>query len=93
MPKRLRLNYRTSNSSLVKIKIGKVGDPNKIREMLNKIEYPNDYNNSITKLLPYIFGKKKTIANVQISESISIVINIDKWKREWKWSKYWPTKQ
>jgi hypothetical protein len=46
--------------------------------MLNKIEYPNDYNNSTTKLLPYIFGKKKTIANVQISESISIVINIDK---------------
>ncbi len=52
-------------------------DPEKIREMLNKIEDPIDYINSITKLLPYIVGKKKTIEDVQISEPISIVINID----------------
>ena len=52
-------------------------DPNKIREMINKIEDPIDYINSITKLLPYIVGKKKTIEDVQISEPISIVINID----------------
>ena len=57
--------------------MGKVGDPNKIREILNKIKGPIDYINSITKLLPYIVGKKKTIEDVQISEPISIVINID----------------
>ena len=45
--------------------------------MLKKIEYIIDYNNSITKILPYIVVKKKTIADVQISEPISIVINID----------------
>ena len=60
-----------------KQKIEKVGDPNKIRKMLKKIEYIIDYNNSITKILPYIVVKKKTIADVQISEPISIVINID----------------
>ena len=45
--------------------------------MINKIEDLIDYTNSITKLLPYIVGKKKTIEDVQISEPISIVINID----------------
>ena len=45
--------------------------------MLNKIKDPNDYINSITKLLPYIVGKKKTIEDIKISEPISIVINID----------------
>jgi len=39
--------------------------------MLFKIIY------SITKLLPYIVGKKKTIEDVQNSEPKSIVINID----------------
>ena len=52
-------------------------DPEKIRDMLRKIEDPIEYINAITKLLPYIVGKKKTIEDVQISEPISIVINID----------------
>ena len=34
-------------------------DPNKIREMLNKIEDCVEYINEITKLLPYAIGKKK----------------------------------
>ena len=48
--------------------MGKLTDPNKIREMLNKIKDPIDYINSITKLLPYIVGKKKTIEDVQINQ-------------------------
>ena len=52
-------------------------DPNKIREMLNKIENPVEYINAITKLLPYAIGKKKTIEDTEDSEPISILINID----------------
>ena len=52
-------------------------DPNKIREMLNKIEDPIDYINAITKLLPYAIGKKKTIEETEDSEPINILINID----------------
>ena len=52
-------------------------DPNKIREMLNKIEDPVEYINAITKLLPYDIGKKKTIEDTEDSEPISILINID----------------
>ena len=52
-------------------------DPNKIREMLDKIEDPIDYINAITKLLPYAIGKKKTIEDTEETEPISILINID----------------
>ena len=52
-------------------------DPNKIREMLNKIEDPVEYINAITKLLPYAIGKKKTIEDTEETEPISILINID----------------
>jgi hypothetical protein len=52
-------------------------DPEKIREMLNKIEDPIDYINAITKLLPYAIGKKKTIEDTEDSEPINILININ----------------
>jgi len=39
-------------------------DPEKIRDMLNKIEDPIEYINAITKLLPYAIGKKKMIDDV-----------------------------
>ena len=52
-------------------------DPNKIREMLDKIEDPVEYINAITKLLPYAIGKKKTIEDIEETEPISILINID----------------
>ena len=52
-------------------------DPNKIREMLDKIENPVEYINAITKLLPYAIGKKKTIEDIEETEPISILINID----------------
>ena len=52
-------------------------DPNKIREMLNKIENPVEYINAITKLLPYAIGKKKTIEDTEDSEPINILININ----------------
>ena len=51
--------------------------PEKIREMLNKIENPVEYINAITKLLPYAIGKKKTIEDTEDSEPINILINID----------------
>ena len=52
-------------------------DPNKIREMLNKIENPVEYINAITKLLPYAIGKKKTIEDTEETEPIRILININ----------------
>ena len=52
-------------------------DPNKIREMLDKIENPVEYINAITKLLPYAIGKRKTIEDTEETEPISILINID----------------
>ena len=64
------------NNELRKI-INESIDPNKIREMLDKIEDPIDYINAITKLLPYAIGKKKTIEDVQDTEPINLVINID----------------
>ena len=66
----------SGNNELRKI-INESIDPNKIREMLNKIEDPVDYINAITKLLPYAIGKKKTIEDTEDSEPISILINID----------------
>ena len=49
-------------------------DPEKIRDMLNKIEDPIDYINAITKLLPYVIGKKKMIEDVQETDPIDVVI-------------------
>ena len=42
--------------------------------LLNKIEDPIDYINSITKLLPYAIGKKKMIEDVQETDPIDVVI-------------------
>lgn len=67
----------SGNNELRKI-INQSIDPNKIREMLNKIEDPIDYINAITKLLPYAIGKKKTIEDFQETEPINLVINIDR---------------
>ena len=66
----------SGNNELRKI-INESIDPNKIREMLNKIEDLIDYINAITKLLPYAIGKKKTIEDTEETEPINIVINID----------------
>ena len=66
----------SGNNEIRKI-INESIDPNKIREMLNKIEDPIDYINAITKLLPYAIGKKKTIEDTEETEPISILINID----------------
>ncbi|MDA9345055.1 hypothetical protein N9Q99_01460 [Flavobacteriales bacterium] len=49
-------------------------DPEKIRDMLNKIEDPIDYINAITKLLPYAIGKKKMIEDIQETDPIDVVI-------------------
>ena len=49
-------------------------DPEKIRDMLSKIEDPIDYINAITKLLPYAIGKKKMIEDIQETDPIDVVI-------------------
>ena len=64
----------SGNNELRKI-INESIDPNKIREMLNKIEDPIDYINAIKKLLPYAIGKKKMVEDVQEIEPISVNIN------------------
>ena len=66
----------SGNNELRKI-INESIDPTKIREMLNKTENPVEYINAITKLLPYAIGKKKTIEDIDETEPISILINID----------------
>jgi hypothetical protein len=66
----------SGNNELRKI-INESIDPNKIREMLNKIENPVEYINAITKLLPYAIGKKKTIEDTEETEPIRILININ----------------
>ena len=63
----------SGNNELRKI-INESIDPNKIREMLEKIENPVEYINAITKLLPYAIGKKKMIEDVQEIEPIDVVI-------------------
>ena len=63
----------SGNNELRKI-INESIDPNKIREMLNKIEDPVEYINAITKLLPYAIGKKKMIEDVQEIDPIDVVI-------------------
>ena len=50
-------------------------DSNKIMEMLNKIEEPVDYINTVSKLLPYCLPKVKPI-DVELNETEPIVINI-----------------
>ena len=52
-------------------------DTNKICEMLNQITNPTEYINAITKLLPYIVGKKRPIEEQEYVEPITIVFNID----------------
>ena len=66
----------SGNNELRKI-INESIDPEKIKEMLNKIENPVEYINAITKLLPYAIGKKKTIEDTEDSEPINILININ----------------
>ena len=63
----------SGNNELRKI-INESIDPNKIKEMLDKIENPVEYINAITKLLPYAIGKKKMIEDVQEIEPIDVVI-------------------
>tara|TARA_B100001029_G_scaffold179107_1_gene187504 strand:+ start:641 stop:904 length:264 start_codon:yes stop_codon:yes gene_type:complete len=66
----------SGNNELRKIIKESIG-PIKIKEMLNQIENPIDYINAITKLLPYAIVKKKTIEDIEETEPISILINID----------------
>ncbi len=66
----------SGNNELRKI-INESIDPNKIREILNKIEDPVEYIDATTKLLPYAIGKKKMIEDVQEIDPINILINID----------------
>ena len=49
----------STTTKLIREHISQAIDGNKIKEMLNKIENPTEYINAISKLLPYVIGKKK----------------------------------
>ena len=51
-------------------------------EMLNKIENPTEYINAVTKLMPYVIGKKKAYEEMDEIEPISININFVETKEE-----------
>ena len=48
-------------------------DPEKIRDLLNKIEDPIEYINAITKLIPYAIVKKKMIEDIQETDPIDLL--------------------
>ena len=61
--------------------ISKAIDTDKIKCMLNQIEDPVDYINSVSKLLPYITGKVKPIENVE-RDHRDITINLVPMKKD-----------
>tara|TARA_B110000211_G_C13881558_1_gene465366 strand:+ start:468 stop:725 length:258 start_codon:yes stop_codon:yes gene_type:complete len=67
----------TGRSQEIRKQINNAIDTNKLKEMLNQIENPIDYINAITKLLPFIIGKKKAYEEVEEIEPINIVINFE----------------
>ena len=49
----------SKTTQLIREQISQAIDGNKIMEMLNKIENPTEYINAVSKLMPYVIGKKK----------------------------------
>ena len=67
----------STTTKLIREHISQAIDGNKICEMLNQITNPTEYINAITKLLPYVVGKKRPIEEQEYVEPITIVFNID----------------
>ena len=66
-----------ATTKLIREQISQAIDGNKIMEMLNKIENPTEYINAVSKLMPYVVGKKRPIEEQEFSEPVKIVVNID----------------
>ena len=67
----------STTTKLIREHISQAIDGNKIMEMLDKIDSPTEYINAITKLLPYVVGKKRPIEEQEYVEPITIVFNSD----------------
>ena len=65
----------STTTKLIREHISQAIDGNKIMEMLNKIENPTEYINAVTKLMPYVVGKKKAYEEQEYVEPITIVFN------------------
>ena len=66
----------STTTKLIREHISQAIDGNKIMEMLNKIESPTEYINAISKLLPYVVGKKKAYEEIDEIEPITINFNL-----------------
>ena len=67
----------STTTKLIREYISQAIDGNKIMEMLEKIENPTEYINAISKLMPYVVGKKRLIEEHEFHEPFKIVVNID----------------
>jgi len=65
----------STTTKLIREHISQSIDGNKIMEMLDKIDSPTEYINAVSKLLPYVVGKKKASEELIEIEPISISIN------------------
>ena len=72
----------STTTKLIREHISQAIDGNKIMEMLDKIDSPTEYINTISKLLPYSIGKIKAYEEVEEIEPISININFVDTKEE-----------
>ena len=66
----------STTTKLIREHISQAIDGNKIMEMLNKIENPTEYINALSKLLPYVIGKKKPYEEMDEIEPITINFNL-----------------
>ena len=66
----------STTTKLIREHISQAIDGNKIMEMLDKIENPTEYINALSKLLPYVIGKKKPYEEMDEIEPITINFNL-----------------
>jgi len=65
----------STTTKLIREHISQAIDGNKIMEMLDKIDSPTEYINTISKLLPYSIGKVKAYEEIEEREPIDIKID------------------
>jgi len=65
----------STTTKLIREHISQAIDGNKIMEMLDKIDSPTEYINTISKLLPYSIGKVKAYEEIEEREPMDIKIN------------------
>ena len=65
----------STTTKLIREHISQAIDGNKIMEILDKIDSPTEYINTISTLLPYSIGKVKSFEDVEEIEPIDIKIN------------------